>query len=218
MKCGGGGSLHPRRADNSVDYSRTIPCRYCATSERIVRALGISSLESTFERFRPVIGAEKAYRAALAISNLDTTWKMLMIYGDNGNGKTHLIEAISIKLWGKGIFCRVRSMVEIMHQLKATFDIRDKDETNSYQTMMENFCRMPYLIIDDLGAADTDTDWCWSQIEAIVLSRYRDNLFTVITTNKDINKMPRFLISRFGDKAKSRMMQNEARDYRPLKA
>jgi len=38
------------------------------------------------------------------------------------------------------------------------------------------------------------------------------------TTNKDINRMPKFLISRFGDKAKSRMMQNQARDYRPLKA
>jgi len=215
LKCHGAGIVHPRLTDGSVDFSRVILCRYCATPEQIAKALGISSVGATFDNFRPIKGSTEALSAAKLIATLETNWKMLLIYGTNGNGKTHLLESISLTLWDKGILCRVRSMVEIVHQLKATFDIRDKDETNSYQTMMENFCKTPYLIIDDLGSADSNTDWCWSQIEAIMLSRYRDNLFTVMTTNKDIAKMPGFIISRFKDARKSRMVLNSAPDQRP---
>lgn len=211
------GDVHPRREDGTVDYSKIIPCRHCASDERIKHLLGVSSTDVSFDNFQLVKGTETSYKAAKAMVTLKTEWKLLLIYGTWGNGKTHLLESIANQLWKKhGILCRVQSMVEMMRLLKNTFDRKGKEEVgDSYKELMDTYCSTPYLIIDDVGSGDSNSPFSWTQLEDIILARYRDNLFTVITTNEDIKILPDFVRSRFSDAVKARMVLNSSPDYRP---
>ena len=187
--------------------------------EAIRRALGVSSLESTFDNFKPVKGAEDVLDAAKAISTLETEWKLLLIIGTWGNGKTHLLEAIALKLWETGVDIKIETFPDFVAGLKGTFDkSRDPDAAGmSFNDRMAKLCSAPYLLLDDVGAAGSFTPFSLEQLERILLARYRADLFTVITTNLDKKELPSFVISRFNDAIKSRMVLNKAADYRPLK-
>lgn len=214
--CRDGQFLHPLLEDGKPDYSTVVPCRYCMSTETIRRSLGISSLDSTFDNFKIVEGAEDAFKAAKLIATLETNWKLLLIYGRWGNGKTHLLEAIAITIWNKGMSARIHTFPEFMERLKDTFDC-NRDDDDSFKNIMAQFCSVPFLLLDDVGVAGSFTPFSLSQLERIMLSRYRDNLLTVVTTNLDKDELPRFVISRFNDAEKARMVLNEAEDYRPKK-
>lgn len=176
-------------------------------------------MDSTFENFLPVKGTENAFRAAKRIASLDTTWKLLLIYGTWGNGKTHLLEAIVLAMWDSGDTVKIRTFPDFVAGLKATFN-RSKDPEHigrTFNGLIESLCKMPYLLLDDVGAAGSFTDFSLEQLERIILARYRDNLFTVITTNLNYDKLPKFVTSRFSDSEKARKVFNGAPDYRPEK-
>lgn len=189
----------------------------CMTDEKIKRFLGVSSTASTFENFKLEKGAEDAFKAAKLIASLDTRWKLLMIYGTWGNGKTHLLEAICLALWKKGISAPVRTFPDFMARLKGTFDKVKDSADSSFNDIMAAYCSMPHLLLDDVGSAGSFTPFSLSQLERIMLSRYRDNLFTVITTNVDYKNLPEFVTSRFSDAERGRIVKNGAVDYRPKK-
>lgn len=213
--CNDAGFLHPIHADGTPDFTMTVPCRHCAPDERVKRFLGISSMNATFDNFKQEPGTEDAYRAAKMIATLSTPWQMLFIYGGWGNGKTHLLEAISLHLWSQGLSVRVTMFPEFIAALKSTFDKNQDINENYYENIMKNLCEMPYLLLDDVGAAGSFTKWSVQQLERIILNRYRYNLFTVITTNIDYPSIPQFILSRFSDAEKGRIVINEGADYRP---
>lgn len=216
--CRGGRFIHPLM-DGKPDYAKTIPCRHCMTPEDIRRSLGVSSLESTFKNFDVVEGAEDAYRAAMLISGMKTDWKLLLIYGTWGNGKTHLLEAIALTIWDAGEPVKIQTFPDFVAGLKATFD-RSREPEHigpTFNDQMAALCNMPYLLLDDVGAAGSFTPFSLEQLERIMLARYRDNLFTVITTNLDYNLLPHFVTSRFSDSERARTVLNGAPDYRPKK-
>lgn len=175
----------------------------------------MSSIDSTFKNFQPVKGAEEALEAAKMIATLETEWKLLLIYGKWGNGKTHLLEAIALEIWGRGHSVKIQTFPDFVARLKGTFD-KTADDT-SFNTLMTRLCTMPYLLLDDVGTAGSFTDFSLNQLERIMLARYRDNLLTVITTNLDFEEIPKFVKSRFGDAVKARIVINDAPDYRPEK-
>lgn len=203
--------------EGEPDYSRTVRCRHCMTPEQIRSSLGVSSLDSTFANFKVVKGTEDAYRAAMLIAGMKTDWKLLMIYGTWGCGKTHLLEAIALEIWGKGYGVKIQTFPDFVARLKGTFDKTTEPGDTSFNTLMANLCTMPYLLLDDVGTAGSFTPFSLDQLERIMLTRYRDNLLTVITTNLDYANLPDFVTSRFSDSEKARIVLNEAPDYRPLK-
>lgn len=209
--------VYPLKENGQPDRSTVIPCRHCISPERLCRMLGISSLSSTFANFEVVKGAEDAFKAASLIATLETEWKLLLIYGRWGNGKTHLLEAITLSIWDRGYKVRIQTFPDFMARLKGTFDKTTEPEDMSFNTLMGNLCTMPYLLLDDVGTAGSFTPFSLDQLERIMLARYRDNLFTVITTNLDYEDLPRFVTSRFSDSEKARIVWNEAPDYRPKK-
>lgn len=215
--CRDGGYVHPLKEDGKPNYSDSVICRKCMSPERICQFLGVSSLESTFENFNVVKGAEDAFKAASLIATLETEWKLLLIYGTWGNGKTHLLEAIALEIWGKGHSVKIQTFPDFMARLKGTFDKTTEPEDMSFNDLMAHLCTMRYLLLDDVGTAGSFTPFSLNQLERIMLSRYRDNLFTVITTNLDYKDLPRFVTSRFSDSEKARIVWNEAADYRPKK-
>ena len=208
------GVLHPVE-NGKPNYAVVIPCRACVSPDRIKHFLGVSSLDSTFDNFKPNKGSEDALKASKAIMSLSTEWKLLLVYGTWGNGKTHLLEAISLDLWQRGYTVQVLTFPEFIGNLKNTFD--NKEASPTFDEQIKSLSTRPYLLLDDVGSAGSFTPWSLSQLERVILARYRDNLFTVITTNLNYEQIPNFIISRFSDAEKGRIVLNGAKDYRPLK-
>ena len=189
------------------------------TPEDIRKSLGVSSLESTFANFEVVKGSEVAYRAAMLIAGMKTEWKLLLIYGTWGCGKTYLLEAIALTIWESGDSVKIQTFPNFVTGLKATFDrSRESEYTGpTFSDRIDSLCNMPYLLLDDVGMAGSFTPFSKEQLERIILDRYRENLFTVITTNLDADKLPDFIKSRFSDSERARTVINDAPDYRPRK-
>lgn len=178
--------------------------------EELRRSLVVCSLDNTFENFKPVAGVEKALAAFRSIAKGKAEWRMLLCYGGVGNGKTHLCEATAIALYKQGIFCRVLTMERMMGALK---ECMDPDRHTSLEELLNNYCYSERLIIDDVEG----TAWEFEQLERIIRVRYRENLFTILTTNRNLNELPERLVSRFRDAVQGRVILNEAGDYRTKK-
>lgn len=185
--------------------------------EQLRQSLGVASLDNTFDNFKPVAGAEKALAVFKALASGKTTWKMALCYGGVGCGKTHLCEATSIELYKQELFCRVMTMDMIMVALKECMDSHQ-----SLDALLRRYSYAERLIVDEVDG----TDWEFEQLEKLIRVRYRENLFTILTTNLDIKANPqnlreRFIperiVSRFRDQEKGRLVLNRASDYRPQK-
>ncbi len=177
-------------------------------------SLGISSWDNTFNTWKVSAGSQKAFSTIEALSSGKTPWQMVLCYGGVGCGKTHLCEATAIALYQRGIFCRVLVFAKVIRTLKQSMQ---KDATTSYDALLDRLCRCGHLIIDDVGAGMMGSEWEFSNLEEIVVSRYRDNLFTLLTTNLDEKQLPERIISRFKDPDRGRLVLNKAGDYRSLK-
>ena len=189
--------------------------------EELRKSLGVSSLENTFENFKLVAGTKEALATFKALASGKTPWKMALIYGGVGNGKSHLCEATAIELYKRGIFCRVLTMAEIMRSLKAAIE-HDKHGNEGkpwvpYAQLLNDLGSRGYLIIDDVGMGTGGSEWDKDRLEEIIVARYRENLFTIMTTNRDPEDLEVRIVSRFRDPDKGRVVLNEGDDYRGLK-
>ncbi|GAI82736.1 unnamed protein product, partial [marine sediment metagenome] len=148
-----------------------------------------------------------------------TEWKMLLCYGGVGNGKTHFCEATAITLYKRGLFCRVLTMDRMMGALK---ECMAPEQQNSLEELLSNYRYADRLIVDDVAG----TDWEFEQLEKIIRARYRENLFTILTSNLNIEPDPLYpkipfiperIVTRFRDREKGRLVLNQGEDYRPKK-
>lgn len=207
----------PLKETGELNYAMVVPCRKCTPVKEIVRLLNVSSLDTTFESFKVAPGTKRAFDAAKAIASLKTSWKLLLLYGINGNGKTHLLEAITNEIFKKNMWAAVTPFPTLIGRLKETFDKSKEHGTEPFEEQMRRYCTQPFLLLDDVGMAGSYTDFSKQQLERIILERYREPLLTVITTNRDIDELPVSVLSRFRDAQKSRIVLNEGKDYRPEK-
>ena len=182
--------------------------------EALRKNLGLSSLDNTFENFKLVKGTAKALTSFKALAYGKTHQCMLLCYGGVGNGKTHLCEATAIEMYKRGLFVRVMTMSRMMMVLKAGMN---KKEGPGYDWLLSSYCLADRLIIDDVGMGGSGSDWEYGQLEDIMIVRYRERLFTIITTNRDITELPERIISRFRDPDVGTCVLNQGEDYRRLK-
>ena len=182
--------------------------------EELRKSLGVTSLENTFANFKPAEGTQKALIAFSALASGETEWKMLLCYGGVGNGKTHLCEAAAIALYKRGLFARVSTMAVLMRALK---ECMHPEPHISYEELLNNYCHAERLIIDDVGMGGSGSEWEYGQLEEIIIARYRDRLFTILTTNRDISELPERITSRFYDPEVGRIILNQGADYRRQK-
>jgi DNA replication protein DnaC len=174
--------------------------------------LNVSSLEHTFENFKLMPGTETSFNAFHAIATGDNCRPFLFCYGGVGNGKSFLCEALVIEWYKRRIKTRIYEMYEIMGVLKRAMN--DRNEMDSPDTILSRYCRMPRLIIDDVGMGGSGSPWEYGQLEQIVNARYKERLITVLTTNRDPTELPERIYSRLCDPEIGVVVLNEGEDYR----
>lgn len=179
--------------------------------ESLRQALGLTSWSHTLDTFKPNNGTQKVYESVKAMA--DGNHKpMLLISGGIGNGKTHLMEALSIALYGKGIRCQVTLWSDLRRQLLQKMHRPRPGE--DYDVFFDNVKKRKHLIIDDVGMGSKSTEWEMAELEDIVNYRYKERLFTVVTTNRTLEELPERVVSRFFDPEVSEVVINEGKDYR----
>lgn len=165
----------------------------------------------TFENFRELPGTELALRSIKKV--IEGHRPIVLIYGGVGNGKTHLLHAAAIELFNRGYFARVYLYADMLNTLKKSIN----SESNNYGEILDRYCFAERLIIDDIGAAGTDTEFSDRILENIICTRYGRELLTIMSTNRDINSFPERVVSRLKDKVVCFLVENTGRDYRPLR-
>lgn len=180
--------------------------------ELLRRNLGLSGTVHTFESFKPVKGTGRALTAMREMAN-GNHLPLLLLCGAIGNGKTHLCEALCIALYRKGVFCPVTLWSELRRELLRRMH-RARPDEKDYDEFFEDFRKRRHVIIDDIGMGSRGTEWEMCELEDIVNYRYRERLFTVLTTNRTLEELPERVVSRFFDPAVGEVVINEGKDYR----
>jgi len=179
------------------------------SESEILRRLGITAMDCTFKNFKKRPGSEAALAAFQALANGEAP-PLLLCYGEYGNGKTHLIYALIVRLWERGIFAHYQTFDDLMALIKKGME---QDSVYSVGYRLDRIKQRDWLVIDDIGQG-TDTKWANEQLDTIVDWRYRFDLPTVLTTNKDIKQLGGRVVSRFADRAKAVTVLNDSLDYR----
>lgn len=190
-----------------------------AKKREIEKLFSISNLgerfsKSTFESFLDRNGSETAYKIAMKYVKTFKEWngESLMIWGDPGNGKTHLAAAIVNELSKKGYIVVFQSVPELLQRIRSTFNSENKEnETQIMRALLES----DLLILDDIGAEKT-TEWVEEKLFNIIDGRYRKELPTLYTSNLQ----PKELQNQVGKRSYDRMVEtsltveNKAESYR----
>lgn len=190
-----------------------------AKKREIEKLFSISNLgerfsKSTFESFLDRNGSETAYKVAVKYVKTFKEWngESLMLWGEPGNGKTHLAAAIVNELSKKGYIVVFQSVPELLQRIRSTFNSENKEnETQIMRALLE--CDL--LILDDIGAEKT-TEWVEEKLFNIIDGRYRKELPTLYTSNLE----PKELKKQVGKRSYDRMVEtsltvkNEAASYR----
>lgn len=219
--CHGIGFVHPQDV-NGVDYSRVIPCsctleaaRKLQASPEYNRRCG-GNPEQTFENFKAVNGVKPTLDLVRAWVDPRSTFAWLLLYGSNGNGKSHMCNAALATLLQRGVNARLITAAAFIASLRTGMNDHTTD------ALMSGYQSLPCLIIDDLGMGhkrpdDPSGEWEWARIEELLVARYDSLKPTMVVTNLEWRALPARLTSRFNDRMIARIVRNEAPDYRRTK-
>lgn len=188
--------------------------------EREVRELfsisqvGDRYLQADFKNFQMRAGSENALKVSQYYVDKFETFgrESLLLWGDPGNGKTHLAAAIHNALREKGMVVVFVSMPDLLSKIKATFNRNNKE---SEEQILRALSICDLLIIDDLGAEKT-SDWVEETIFKIIDNRYRRNKPILATSNMAPKELPEQIGKRANDRIVEMMqpIENKATSFR----
>jgi len=135
----------------------------------------------TFANFTPVLGAEAAYEAAKNFAAGEGGNAFLVIWGQNGNGKSHLVEAIGRDMLDQDYIVKYLFAPRWLAELRATFDTGAEE---SLERLFSSYESADVVLLDDLGR-EKPSEWTREQVTKLLAPRYADNRLMVITTNDD---------------------------------
>jgi DNA replication protein DnaC len=141
----------------------------------------------------------------------DSRW--LVMWGERGNGKSHLCAAVANHLIATGRAALFITMPDLLASLRHAMDLQANTEQESYSGRMNVFKTAPVLILDDLGA-EGKSDWSDSVLFEVLDYRYRNRLPTMIVTNCALDAFDPRIASRMQDTLLSTVIENRALDFR----
>lgn len=154
---------------------------------KIERLLKLSSAmddikSMTFENYQRRVGTEESYKEVRhAIDNFEDREKLgVFIFGETGNGKSHLTAAGGNELINKGYAVIFITEKDLFSRLRATNDFRNEE---SFQEIMGACLEADLLIWDDFMSSQNlrpdEKDWTFQ----IINGRERANKPIWITSN-----------------------------------
>jgi len=202
--------VHPRDGDKII-FSEVIPCSAPGCLKDSVRGKQPSEvIRQTFENFQPVPGTDKAFKAAQSLALGSASFIWLLLYGQPGNGKTHLCNAIVREVRDRGLDVRVILAADLFSLLREAIKDNRTDE------LLRKFKDIFFLAIDDYGV-EYGSDWESAKFDELMTSRFATAKPTVLITNKELTELPERIQSRFKDKLMARAVYNSAPDFRSMR-
>lgn len=104
----------------------------------------------------------------------------LIITGNSGVGKTHLVASISNELIEKDKLVLIGRLTSLLDMIKETF----KDNSKSENELIELFSNIDMIVIDDLGT-EKISSWALDKLYTIIENRNENKLPIIITTKFD---------------------------------
>lgn len=121
---------------------------------------------------------------------------ILLLTGDVGTGKSHILQAMGWALLDEGHTVRYVPVPLWMDELKATFD---ESSEATFEQVYAPLKESEVLLLDDLGA-ENSTVWTREQLFKVINYRYENGLRMVLTTNLDYTTMGAQLGPRLTDR------------------
>jgi DNA replication protein DnaC len=113
----------------------------------------------------------------------------IYLFGDPGNGKTHLTACMANELMRQNHTVLFTNMGEISKAIRATYDKKGETE----QTFMNRLNNVDFLFIDDFGTErvmkDSQDLWLQEKIFDIVNTRYNKLKPMIFTSNYSLKEM-----------------------------
>jgi DNA replication protein DnaC len=215
--CGGAGYYRLDVPINHPLFGKAIDCdcRRSAVAARRSQDYGelsgLGILEDwTFETFDAnVQGVRRAYEICLDYAQNPDGW--LMLTGSFGCGKTHLAAAIANYVAQSQVTFPLFTVVpDLLDYLRAAFA---PDQGLSYGNRFNEIRDASLLVLDDLGT-ENSTPWATEKLFQIINYRYNQRKATIITTNRDLDRMDPRIASRLKDSAICTHLYIDAKDYR----
>lgn len=220
-QCRGAKYVHPRQ-NGKINWTTTVPCRVCCDHYYESRNCnfdesGIPEAKRccTFDSFEPVAGAIEALKLARLLGTGKADFKLLLIYGRRGSGKTHLACAAGLAAIERNLRVRFRHAGSLMGELRQAMNA-SRDKGSSADDIIDDLKRCDFLILDDLGT-EQGTAWDQNCLGVLINHRYAEEKETMVTTHQDQKEVNDYIFSRFTDARISRRVLNSAADYRPRK-
>lgn len=145
--------------------------------------IGRKFQEKNFENFDINLNNVMAVKVAKDYSNKcinNIQSNGLIITGESGTGKTHLVASIANKLIENDKIVLMGRLTTLLDMIKETFH----DNTKSENELIELYSNVDMIIIDDLGT-EKISSWALEKLYTIIENRDENRLPIIITTRFD---------------------------------
>lgn len=185
--------------------------------DRILSSSGLGERfkACTFDNWIPRKGTGRAFNAAqkyaeFLAENLKSGRGYIM-FGQPGNGKTHLAAAIVNVAARQGYTAIFERVPMLLAKIRATYDGGPVSERQIMKTLTE----ADLLVLDDAGA-EKCTEWTEPTLYTIIDERYTNKKSIIVTTNAGLEELEQ----KIGFRAMDRLLEvcaiveNEGTSYR----
>lgn len=178
----------------------------------------------TFKSDLEHTGLLEAYETSLRLAEGDMSVTWLSLLGKAGRGKTHLAIAVCRRWIDRGTSARYVYVPLLLDQLREGYNSEQRRNQAGgwwelpYEKQMQTLRDVGLLILDDLGS-QVPTAWAMERLGILIDHRYINGLPLMITTNKDLDKLPGDdegrIASRIRRMVGSRVVTIDAPEYIP---
>lgn len=176
--------------------------------------LGERFNQCTFEAFKARMGASEVSERVLVYADHfeARNASSVVIWGNPGNGKSHLAAAAAKRIKERGNIVVFQSVPELLGRIKSTFDASNKE---TERQVMYALTECDLLVLDDIGAENV-TGWVLDVLFRIIDGRYRSMKPIFYTTNHRPQELAEKVGPRIFDRIleTSIILENKASSYR----
>lgn len=216
--CNGQGAIVHNVPYDHPNFGRTWPCPACYKPDTLKLCGVPANHRGDFFNTLDLSQAPRIEAALKAIQSIAlgaADYHMMLLCGETGSGKTHLLYAATLAACGRGLFARYITVAQLLSELKSRMNWGDDVPPGfiPYEPYWYKAQRWPFLCLD--GIEDTQlTPWAWGMLDELVDTRYAEGLPVVAATNLRPGSIPPRMLSRFRDNRSSRLILLDAPDYR----